>query len=471
MLQKARKLLYSFVTMIVILSLFWSFVIVPVGASTFDRINSERLEYHQGFTLTWKDEKNLRLLLKVSKDNQETSYTYNSNGNRITKLIGDNKITYQYDDDSNLIFENRDGFEISYHYQYDMDLIGFSLEGKTYSFVKDYNRNVTGILDEAGNEIVRYEYNQDGQAISVLGKDDKGHWVEQSDDPSFIGNINMIRLHSLYLDIETGWYYNGKYYYDPANKIYLGAVVDLEDVITFEKFLESYDPTTPKLNDIGSIVTSWANSLLNTPGFGAPITDYSSGWYNNLVDVELLTRLIYAENTFNSADQNAIAWVIINRKNKNSSEFGGNTYRGVATKSGAFETITGGKDGTLNARVPDTSKSTWRQAVWLACSLLATNNMSDYAILIQKPTGISSQLYFVGLNYFMGNASRDNPSGSGIQYNFGTSAGYVDIKDIVIVFENNRTLRNPSSKNVIENHIDLNSPEKRRKHNIFFNIK
>ena len=90
MLQKARKLLYSFVSHDChFISFLEFYVIVPVGASTFDRINSERLEYHQGFTLTWKDEKNLRLLLKVSKDNQETSYTYNSNGNRITKLIGE----------------------------------------------------------------------------------------------------------------------------------------------------------------------------------------------------------------------------------------------------------------------------------------------------------------------------------------------------------------------------------------------
>lgn len=446
-------------------------MIVPVGASTFDRINSERLEYHQGFTLTWKDEKNLRLLLKVSKDNQETSYTYNSNGNRITKLIGDNKITYQYDDDSNLIFENRDGFEISYHYQYDMDLIGFSLEGKTYSFVKDYNRNVTGILDEAGNEIVRYEYNQDGQAISVLGKDDKGHWVEQSDDPSFIGNINMIRLHSLYLDIETGWYYNGKYYYDPANKIYLGATVDFESISTYEKFLKYYSKSLPSLNyyDLGQRVSEWMYNLLSTEGFGAPKSYNNGKWYQNMEDVELLARLLYAENTFNSADRRAVTWVVINRKEKNSSEFGGSTYRGVATKPGAFESITGVESRTVNARIPDTNSSSWEDAVWLACSLLITNNKSDYERLIQKPTGISNQLYFVGLSYFMGNASRNNPSGSGIQYNFGTSAGYVDIKDIVIVFETNRTFRNPSSKEEISGHNELKN--NMYKHNIFFNIK
>ena len=77
------------------------------------------------------------------------------------------------------------------------------------------------------------------------------------DDPSFIGNINMIRLHSLYLDIETGWYYNGKYYYDPANKIYLGATVDFESISTYEKFLKYYSKSLPSLNyyDLGQRVS------------------------------------------------------------------------------------------------------------------------------------------------------------------------------------------------------------------------
>ncbi|WP_058300477.1 cell wall hydrolase [Gorillibacterium timonense] len=209
---------------------------------------------------------------------------------------------------------------------------------------------------------------------------------------------------------------------------------------------------------------------MSDANFGKSIS-YSSGWYNSLSDVEVLTRLLYGENTVNVSDQNAVAWVVINRKSNGS--FGGSTYRGVATSSGAFEPITGGSSGTTNARVPDKSSARWSNAVWNACTLLSTSSASDYASLVSKPAGISSQLYFVGLTYFLlpGNGADTSPAGSGLRYSFNGGSSYVAIKDVVIVFDSTSSLQNPSSIATITSNSNLDTNSERSTHNIFYNLK
>nr|WP_233167568.1 cell wall hydrolase [Paenibacillus roseus] len=216
-------------------------------------------------------------------------------------------------------------------------------------------------------------------------------------------------------------------------------------------------------------IQSCQTTSLNDTNFGKPLT-YSSSWYNSLSDIELLARLLYGENVLNEGDQYAVAWVLINRKNANSSEFGGNTFRGVATKSGAFEPLTGGQGGTENARVPNTSSNRWNTAIWSACTFTYTSSISDYNSLIPKAPGISNQLFFVGLSYFLtGTNSQDKtPSGTGLRYKMDNN--YINIKNVVIVFDTTTSFQNPSKKDSITSHADLNSAQKRLRHNIFFNL-
>lgn len=431
----------------------------------------------QGYTLSWEKVKGGKILSKVETDSGEFSYEYNENKNRISKTSGDETFKYTYDNDLKLVSEVRGNNTFTYLYDLNSK-IGFKLNDELYYFIKDSDLNVIAITDSNNNEIVKYEYNQNGIATAILGKDSIGNWVDKSSDNSFVGTLNLIRLHSYYYDSETGWYYNGNQYYDSANNKYVGGIDNLDSVSTFKGFVKNSSIITPQVTP--ELITSigyWQGTLMNTSGFGRSIS-YSSGWYSGLSDVELLSRLLYGENTYNTADQHAVAWVIINRKNKNSTTFGGNTYRGVATKSGAFEPITGGSDGTSNARVPDTSSLRWSSAVWAACTLLSTPSMDDYRALIPQPTGISSQLYFVGLNYFLSSYSNGNPiskdaspAGSGLLYSFGSSSSYVGIKDVAIVFDTLDTILNPTSKSSITNNTRLDSSGERGQHNIFFNEK
>ena len=302
--------------------------------------------------------------------------------------------------------------------------------------------------------MAKYEYDENGIVVAIFGKNAVGEWIEMSENTSFVGTLNLIRLHSYYYDSETNWYYDGLYYYNPTNNEYI--VPNAEGTV--------------KVNVSQSLivtVSDWRTELMNTPSFGKSIS-FSSGWYNSLSDVEILSRLIYGENTMFSIDQNAVGWVLVNRKKANSTQFGGGTYRGVATKSGAFEPITGGSDGTANARTPNKSNPRWSNAVWIACSLLIANNDNDYMGLFYKPTGISSQLFFAGLNYFLDYSINDSPTGSGILYKM--DGTYIDIKDVVIILNSGMSLQNPGTKSTITSNVNLDTFSERNTHNIFFNL-
>lgn len=163
-------------------------------------------------------------------------------------------------------------------------------------------------------------------------------------------------------------------------------------------------------------INAWADSLYASSinGTFARSIGYSNGnWYTSLGDVEILTRLIYAETTTASNyyvnEHRAVAWVLINRVNNGG--FGGSTFRAVATAYDQFSTIVGYSKNTLseniaatrNAREPDLSssdsKAAWKDAIWLACTLLSVPSTSDCSSIFNKPYAITNQLYFGGSKY------------------------------------------------------------------------
>ncbi len=160
-------------------------------------------------------------------------------------------------------------------------------------------------------------------------------------------------------------------------------------------------------------INAWADSLysLSINGTFARSISYSNGnWYTSLGDVEILTRLIYAETTANPSyypnEHRAVAWILVNRVDDG--RFGGSTFRAVATAYDQFETIVGYSGNTTsenitatkNAREPDLStsdsKAAWKDAIWLACTLLSVSSTSDCSSIFSKPYGITNQLYFSG---------------------------------------------------------------------------
>lgn len=425
----------------------------------------------QDYLLSWESIGARNVPSSVSVGADKYTYTYNGRGNRLTKKSYNSEASYEYDQESCLLSEIRDGKRFEYLYDSMYTCIGFIYNNNTYYFVKGDDFNVVAITDEHHNYIAKYKYGSDGIVSAILGKDEYDNWVDKSQDTEFIGTLNLIRLHSYYFDAETGWYYNSLQYYDSNNNQYIVNSNFRNNSIVLEDFARNIVPMAVPTYLIQQI-SNWSNSLINDPNFGRGIS-YSYGWYNNLSDVEILTRLLYGENTTNSADQNAVAWVIINRRNNGSF---GSTYRSIAIAPSQFEPMTGNSDGTQNARMPNTGSPRWKNAVWSACTLLSTLSTTDYEELIFRPSGISTQLYFVGLNYFFSSFTNGNPVskdtvpvGTGLTYSYDSGRTYKKIKDVVIVFDIGDVLQNPSSKGIILGNTKLDTLEERRNHNIFYN--
>lgn len=113
-----------------------------------------------------------------------------------------------------------------------------------------------------------------------------------------------------YKDDETGWYYSSGLYTDASRKIVIGLNVD--DVGYSNPFYESDSISllSTYYEDIELAAEEWTEDLLNNSNFVRAKTKDDIG---NMSLVEKIARTIYGENTSYTGDQNAIAWVILNR--------------------------------------------------------------------------------------------------------------------------------------------------------------
>ncbi|SHK57758.1 RHS repeat-associated core domain-containing protein [Anaerocolumna jejuensis DSM 15929] len=320
-------------------------------------------------------------------DNHTVFFTYDSLGNRIKKIDGDNITCYTYNN-NNLISESNGGGIVEYIVDEQNQTIGFIYNGNRYNYVFDENtNNVIEIKNEENKVVVKYDYDENNNVI-ILGENVQGNWTNMSDDVTFIGNVNPYRFAGFYFDKETGYYYYGGRYYNPLSREYY---INKAGIKTHEGM---------NTNSLYSSVDQMAALLLADSSFGNAITTYNESWYESNDSVEISARLIYAENNVNLTDQPGIAWVLINRYNANSSTFGGQSIYNIATKKYQFSSIHPGTDGanqTKHARVPETSSSAWSKSVWLSCAISATKDRPTFATLVPKPTGIDKQCYFVGV--------------------------------------------------------------------------
>ena len=136
-------------------------------------------------------------------------YKYNDSGIRTSKKV-DGVETKYYLDGSKVIYETRENKTIYYTYNENGDIIGLNYEGNDYYYVKNIQNDIIGILNSNLEQIVSYEYDSWGQAISI--KDSSGNNIT---DETNIGLINPYRYRSYRYDSETKLYYLNSRYYNP----------------------------------------------------------------------------------------------------------------------------------------------------------------------------------------------------------------------------------------------------------------
>ncbi|MFA5007100.1 MAG: RHS repeat-associated core domain-containing protein [Candidatus Izemoplasmatales bacterium] len=132
----------------------------------------------------------------------------------------------------------QDTYEIRYLIDSDGSILGFVYEDATYYYLKDLQGNVIGVIDEAGNELVQYEYDAYGNVIS------------NPDDPNGnIFEINPYTYRGYRYDSEIGMYYLNSRYYSPALSRFLnadGLLGELGDIASVNMY--NYCANNPVMN-------------------------------------------------------------------------------------------------------------------------------------------------------------------------------------------------------------------------------
>ena len=171
---------------------------------TYDTIGNP-LSYYDGTTFTWAHGRQLATAVNTSTG-LNNSYTYDSDGLRLTKIVNGVEHRYTWQGDK-LVAEYWDGKKIEYFYGPDgtVSCIGYrpSLTSDIYIYylVKNLQGDVIKLVNKSGTVYATYTYDPYGNVLTATGS---------------MADINPIRYRSYYYDTESGYYYLKSRYYDPA---------------------------------------------------------------------------------------------------------------------------------------------------------------------------------------------------------------------------------------------------------------
>ena len=91
-------------------------------------------------------------------------------------------------------------------------MFGFTYKDAAYYYVKNLQGDIIGILNQAGEQITRYDYNAWGSPDMYDGQ-----------DFGEVGEANPLRYRSYYFDTETYMYYLNSRYYHPEYHRFISA--------------------------------------------------------------------------------------------------------------------------------------------------------------------------------------------------------------------------------------------------------
>ena len=86
--------------------------------------------------------------------------------------------------------------------------LGFVYNGTQYFYITNQLGDVLGITDAQGNALVKYSYDEWGNPIQTVTRDN-------TEEQNKIAQLNPLRYRGYYYDAETGYYYLQSRYYNP----------------------------------------------------------------------------------------------------------------------------------------------------------------------------------------------------------------------------------------------------------------
>ena len=150
---------------------------------------------YNGKIFTWVG----RRLDTYTSDSTTTSYTYNSDGIRTSKTVG-NTTTEYFLNGSQILAQKTGSTVIPFYYDANGTRIAFKYNGTMYYYVYNLQGDVTHILNASGGIVDTYEYDEWGKILNLGSL-------------TAIAQANPFRYRGYYYDTESGLYYlNSRYY-------------------------------------------------------------------------------------------------------------------------------------------------------------------------------------------------------------------------------------------------------------------
>ena len=160
------------------------------------------------WTYTWAKG---RQLVSMSKPGSALTFTYDADGNRITKTVNGTTTTYTYAD-GRVTHETNGTDTIHYRYDANGTLLSMNLNGTEYYYLYNGQRDVIGLYDANGNVVVEYTYDAWGKPLTTTGS-----------LASTVGAKNPYRYRGYRYDTESGLYSLKTRYYSPEVKRFISS--------------------------------------------------------------------------------------------------------------------------------------------------------------------------------------------------------------------------------------------------------
>ena len=150
-----------------------------------------------------------RQLERITDGDNTYVYSYNTDGDRVSKTVNGVKTEYFYN--GSILAGQKTGDEtLIFMYDNNGDAFGFNYNGEEYYYIKNVQNDIVAIADKNGDIVANYYYDAWGNVTQITGN-------------TALAQMNPLRYRSYYYDSETGYYHLKSRYYSPEVGRFLNA--------------------------------------------------------------------------------------------------------------------------------------------------------------------------------------------------------------------------------------------------------
>ena len=171
--------------------------------------------YYNGkeWTMAWAEG---RRLVSANGDGKSLTFTYDSEGLRLTKKVGSTTYNYSYAG-GKLLRQTGGGNTLDFFYDSAGLPYALKYNGTLYYYITNLQGDVLHIVNTSGTPVVSYTYDPYGKPLTTTGT-----------EATTLGAHNPLRYRGYVYDTETGLYYLQSRYYDPE----IGRFINADGLIS-----------------------------------------------------------------------------------------------------------------------------------------------------------------------------------------------------------------------------------------------